>query len=595
MDTETMVKELMKAQRAPLNKLLQKKQLEEWKRDSYREMNTLLLNFRNITADLRLQGTFLKKTVTSENDLAVSAKFISTPQQSAYTVKVNKLATAGSPSSVKFTNNMADATAQFGGATSFSIYVGEGANQKEIQVGATDSINSVVQKINAVSATTGVTVAYSSGDKSLVFTSATAGSASKVAVTATAGNPLGISNYSKSSGSISLPVDLTTNQTLVFGSETITLNTGIVYDGSGPGKNLSDLAKAIQTQIDNNANLRAAGLKVNAYGDKLTFTADQTLTLQGTGTLNSAINLTSGDLIQAPIQNGSDGEAGEVVINGTTMSMTSNTFTYDGVEYTAKQVTATAVNVNVKPDEDAIFDKIKNFVDEYNKLIETLNKKIDEPKYRDYKPLLEEEREAMSEKQIELWEEKAKSGILNRDPYLGKILTDMRLSLYTKVTSPGIDSKFDTISEIGITVGPPDSTGLSYMEKGKLYIDEGKLRAAIRENGTKVMELFTKSPTSTTEPDKFNETGIAKRLYDQLDDVMEQITDVAGSAGMSETSEYFQMGKTMRSLNKDINRWEERLQEIEDRYWRQFTAMEKAISQANSQSAWLAQQLGGGA
>ena len=33
---------------------------------------------------------------------------------------------------------------------------------------------------------------------------------------------------------------------------------------------------------------------------------------------------------------------------------------------------------------------------------------------------------------------------------------------------------------------------------------------------------------------------------------------------------------------------------VENRYWKQFTAMEKAIQQMNAQSAWLAQQFGGG-
>jgi len=587
MDTDSMVKELMKAQKAPLNKLLQQKQWDSWKRDTYREMNTLLLNFRNITSDMKLQGTFLKKTVVSENEAALTAKNISNPQMTGYSVQVNKLAVAGTPSSAKFTNSLADESTKINSA--FDLKVGT----ETISVTADDTIATVVKKVNALTSKTGVTVSYMSGDKSLTFTSTAVGAAGSVAVSASTSNPLGIGSHSiSSSAGITLPINTATDNTLTFNGINITLDANI-YDGSGPGKNLSDFAKAIQNKIDTDpalADLKNKGLQVNAYGDKLTFTANEAITV-GSSSLQAKLNLSTGTFGTGPIQNGKDVQKGEVVINGTTMAISSNTFTYGGVEYTAKQVTTTPVNVNVKPDEDAVFDKIKNFVDEYNKLIDTLNKKIEEPKYRDYKPLLDEEKEAMSEKQIELWEEKAKSGVLNRDSNLTKVLNDMRRSLYTKVEGTGIDTKFDTLSEIGITAGDTNNP-FAYQEKGKLYIDEDKLRTAIRENGEKVMDLFTKTPTATEDPDKYKQSGIMQRLYTQLDDTIDIITDVAGNSTMADTSEYFTMGKSMRNLNKEIDRWEDRLLQIEERYWKQFNAMEQAINSANSQSAWLTQQLG---
>ncbi|MEW9675994.1 flagellar filament capping protein FliD [Lentibacillus sp. L22] len=51
-------------------------------------------------------------------------------------------------------------------------------------------------------------------------------------------------------------------------------------------------------------------------------------------------------------------------------------------------------------------------------------------------------------------------------------------------------------------------------------------------------------------------------------------------------------GKRMKQLNKQIDTFQDRLTQIEDRYWRQFTAMEKAISQMNEQSDYLMQQFG---
>jgi len=603
LDTETIVKDLMKVRKAPLNKLLQKKQLDEWKRDSYREMNTLLLDFRKETLTMKLQSTFLKKTGTSENEALVAAKVNGVPTQSSYSIKVNKLATTGTPASVKFSNSLADGSTQIGGS-SFTLTIGNGTSSQTVTIDPTDTINSAIQKINAVSTTTGVTAAYLSSDKSITFTSKTVGAAGGIAISASGANNLGITSNSAVSGAVNLsasPVDTSTansfNVTYGATTKTITLPTGKVFDGSGAGKNLSDLAKEIQNQINTDAGLRdTVQLRVQAVGDKLVFTSNQAVTLQDGASQNVlqklgfANNTTLGT---TPIATGSNGQAGEVVINGITQSISSNTFTFDGMEFTAKQVTAGAVNVNVKMDEDAIYDSIKNYVDKYNELIEKINKKISEPTYRDFKPLLDEEREELTDNQIEKWEEKAKSGVLRRDAMLSSVLQEMRLSMYTSVSGPTIDTKFDTLSDIGITVGQPGGL-YTYQENGKLYIDEDKLRAAIRDNGTKVMDLFTKTPTATTEPAKFNESGIAQRIYEKLNNVIDKITDIAGNSAMSDTSEYFLMGKNMRSLTKEIDRWEVRLKDIENRYWRQFTAMEKAIERANSQSGWLAQQFGGG-
>jgi len=604
-DTETIVKDLMKVRKIPLNKLLQKKQLDEWKRDSYREMNTLLLDFRRETLTMKLQSTFLKKTGTSENDLAVGAKVNGVPTQSSYSVKVNKLATSGTPSSVKFSNTIADGSTAIGGS-SFTLTIGSGASQKTVTIDPTDTITGALKKINDVSSTTGISASYMASDKSITFTSTTVGAAGSIAISASGANNLGITNYSAVGMAVNLsatPVDTSSfnSFTVEYGAgptmKTITLPTGKVFDGSGVGKNLSDLAKEIQNQINADAALRdTVKLRVQSVGDKLVFTSDQAVTLKDAGAQNMLQKMgfaNNTSMATGAIVSGSDAQAGEVVINGVTQSILSNTFTYDGMEFTAKQVTATAVNVNVKTDENAIFDAVKNYVEKYNELIDKLNKKINEPTYRDYKPLLDEEREALTEDQIEKWEEKAKSGVLRRDPLLSKVLGEMRLSLYNSVSGATIDPKFDTLSDIGITVGQPGSV-YTYQENGKLYIDEDKLRTAIRDNGSKVMDLFTKTTTSTTNPAKFTESGIAQRIYDNLNSVIDQITDIAGNSAMSDTSEYFSMGKSMRSLTKEIDRWEDRLKDIEDRYWRQFTAMEKAIARANSQSGWLAQQFGGG-
>jgi flagellar hook-associated protein 2 len=276
---------------------------------------------------------------------------------------------------------------------------------------------------------------------------------------------------------------------------------------------------------------------------------------------------------------GTDVTAGSVSINGITYGITSSTFSFDGIEFNIKGTGST--KVSVKQDEDAIFNSIKTYVDKYNEVIDKLNTKISETKYRDYTPLLDDEKSAMTDKQVEQWEEKAKSGMLRQDPLLSGLMSQMRIALSGDVTGATVDGKHNNLSEIGITSG-------SYYENGKLYIDETKLRQAISENGSAVMDLFTKTSTSTDADTKFNESGLAQRLYDQINSTMTKITDKAGSA--SALTDNSILGKDLTKIAKDITSWQARLNDIEDRYWKKFAAMETALSKANSQSSWLTQQ-----
>lgn len=495
MDTDSMVKELMKAQRAPLNKMLQKKQTETWQRDAYREMNSLLLDFRlNSVSDMRLQSTYMKKKLVSDNESAASIRQTGTPNLAAYKVEVTKLAKEAGPARMDSTTKVTDPTknlSEAGLSGDFELTI----NGTKFTISDKESMDSVVKEMNDQSNKTGVVVTNFNGK--LIFTSTATGDKAKV------------------------KLDFT------------------------PG------AKADVFGLD---------------ASKLTET------------------------------NGTIGEAGSVTINGVTSAITSNKFIYDGIELTLKKEGVT-FNVNATQDEDAIFSSIKGFIDKYNEVIDKINKKVSEPRYKDYQPLLEEEKKALDEKQVEKWEEKAKSGVLQRDSMLQSALSEMRLIFSTTVAGIA-DEKFDSLSDIGITTAAPNSkfSYANYQEKGKLYIDEKKLREAIRENGTKVMDLFTKNPSETTkDKDKAaQETGIAKRLYDSISGIMTRITDIAGSSGMGDMADNYSMGRQMKTLTKNISDLERRLMNMEERYYKQFTAMEQAMAKANSQSSWLTQQFGGG-
>lgn len=269
------------------------------------------------------------------------------------------------------------------------------------------------------------------------------------------------------------------------------------------------------------------------------------------------------------------------------ISSKTNTFTVNGITLTLKA--AGAGTVTVSRDTDAIYNSIKSFIDQYNTTVDLINGELSEERYDDYLPLTDEEREQLSDKQEEDWEKKAKSGMLRNDSYLTGLMGKMRSAMagvvsgITAVVMDGKKVTHNSLASIGITTG-------DYSEKGRLYLknDGADLKAAIEADPEGVMRLFNNDSTVA------GEKGIAVRLYEEADNGVDAIIDKAGAESSYSLRDDSALGKKLYDLDKQIDDWEDRLAEIEDRYWRQFTALEKAINQLNSQSAWLARQFNTG-
>lgn len=274
---------------------------------------------------------------------------------------------------------------------------------------------------------------------------------------------------------------------------------------------------------------------------------------------------------------GTDGQDATFKLNGLSMSRSSNTFTIGDVSYTLKQTSASPVTITTSTDTSKIFDSIKSFVDKYNDVIKKVNDKVTEKRYRDFQPLTDEQRDSMSEDQIKKWEEKAQSGLIRSDSLLTGVLDKIRLDLSTPVG--GLSTAFKTLSEIGIT------TSSDYLDKGKLVINESKLKEAITNDPNGVMNLFTSTGTTSSTQ------GFAERLKGSLKTAIDSVAKKAGKAYY--VASQYTLGKSISDLEKRIYNFEDRLSSIEDRYYRQFSAMEQAVERSNSQAAYFAQSFGG--
>ncbi|WP_438348850.1 flagellar filament capping protein FliD [Paenibacillus sp. FA6] len=275
-----------------------------------------------------------------------------------------------------------------------------------------------------------------------------------------------------------------------------------------------------------------------------------------------------------------------VIINGISTTQSSNTFTVNGVTISIHGVTPTdqSTQIQVNQDTDKMVDTIKSFVESYNATIATLNLATSEERFRTYLPLTTEQRAAMSEDEIKLWETKAKSGMLKSDPIIDKALSEMRTAIIGGLVTPNI-------TQFGITTG-------NYSEKGKLIIDETKLKAALEANPEDVFALFGQVDNSKPAPDKiYNEDdGIFSRLKKVGSVILTSLSEKAGTSKYSSdlTTAFLvssQMGDQLKIFDTriaDINR---RLASLEARYYKQFTAMETAMNKFNSTSSSLSSML----
>jgi flagellar hook-associated protein 2 len=279
-----------------------------------------------------------------------------------------------------------------------------------------------------------------------------------------------------------------------------------------------------------------------------------------------------------------DGTDAAFTINGLDTTRKTNSFTINGVTLNIQSKSDTPVSVTVSQNVNDVFDQIKGFVDLYNETIADINTKVAEKRDRDYQPLVQEEKDEMSDKEVELWESKAKAGLLNGDSILKSVTSSMRRSLYDKVDGAS-DTKLDQLSEIGIT------TSVLYQENGKLEINEAKLKDAIANNSDKVIELFTKASTATDSAQKYRESGIMTRLYTNITNSIDNITEKAGQENSFSLYDKSILGKQISNLSLDISDFEDKLADKETAYYNRFAALESYMTNMNTQSSWLSQQM----
>ncbi|OIJ22380.1 hypothetical protein BKP45_07020 [Anaerobacillus alkalidiazotrophicus] len=488
-DTETIIRDLMRVERLPLDRFFQRKQTLEWQRDAQREMNLLLKNLDDSATGIRLRSSLNTRQTSVSDSSILTATANASVRNGTYDFNVTSIA------------------------------------KTEKHMSQNNIVTDTAEKLN-------LTTSFKS----------------QIAVS---------------------------DNAFEINGESFTVD----------DKSLNDILKEINTR---------EGLEVRAHYDSVfdrvviettktgIHKTDGTLEIELSGEFFSKININD---VNNPFQNAANAE---FTYKDNATALTTDPIISKGNRNTVGGITVNLQNtgtttVTVTSNTDDAFDKIKSFVDKYNESIDIIQGKLNEPTHRGFPPLTDEQRNELSEREAELWDEKAKSGLLRRDQNLASTLNRMRSDLYTPVSTSG---QFNQLAQIGIT------TTSNFRDGGKLEIDETKLRAALADDPDSVHQLLNNvAESGATSQEKYEQTGLVGRLRSSISNSIRNIVSRAGNE--NRTEQQFTIGREMVNVDQQIDRYQRRLADIENRYWAQFTAMEKAMNQANAQGMAFLQQLGG--
>lgn len=269
----------------------------------------------------------------------------------------------------------------------------------------------------------------------------------------------------------------------------------------------------------------------------------------------------------------SEGQDAVLTLNGATFTSTDNAFSINGLTFLATGVSDKELSITTAVNYDGIYDSIKNMINQYNEIVNEMATYYNADSSSDLSPLTDEEKAAMTEADIELWESKVKEGMLSGDSTLNTITS----ALYSTMLQ-GIDVGGETMylsSDFGIA-------GLGYFaasenERYALNIDGDSENSNTSNNTDKLMSMIV------TDPDKVISyfTQLSQNLYTELDSKMK-------SSDLSSIYKVYndkQMATDISSYTSKIADAEDELTAYEDYWYTKFTAMEVALASLQSKES----------
>ena len=352
----------------------------------------------------------------------------------------------------------------------------------------------------------------------------------------------------------------------------------------------SDLAvakEAAGVAVQNNAYLKS-------YAERFAATDETEAVLQSLkdriAQASSNLALGADDYSEGAVR--VDASDAVIYLNGARFTSDSNTFSVNGLSINALATTTTedkiaagtadddALSITTSTDAQSVYDSIKDLFAEYNSLINEMTSYYNAASAKGYDMLTDDEKSEMTDDQVEKWESKIKNSLLRNDSTLSSIISSMTGILSAQYS---VNGKNYSLASFGI-----QTLGYSNAEKNEynayhIYGDADDDTVADKED--KLLAAINKDPEAVT--GFFQQ--IFQRLYSNIGDKM-TATSLSSSMTIYNDKE---MAKEYSSWNTTISQWEKKVTDMEDSYYRKFSAMEKALSKMESNSSQLSSYLGG--
>lgn len=298
-----------------------------------------------------------------------------------------------------------------------------------------------------------------------------------------------------------------------------------------------------------------------------------------------------------------EGQDAEIVLNGATFTSDSNTFSINGLTINTLGVTDEEISIVTSTDYDGIYNTIKDFLTEYNDLINEMDKLYNADSARKYDMLTDDEKESMTDDEVEQWEDKIKSALLRKDNSLYNVMNTLTSTMMEGFYENNLsDKEKKNMSSSEITAWYKENGGkkhylsdygigtLSYFEAQDnehhaYHINgdaddeftstkEDKLKAAIAEDPEGTANFFA---------------TLCKTLYSKLDETMSESTEYSSIYKVYNDK---QLKKDYKDYTTKISDAEDELNDYEDRWYNKFSKMEVALSKLQSQTSSISSMLG---
>lgn len=610
MDTDSIVQELVSSYRFKTNKYKKAQTKIEWKQDAWKELNSKIYKLYSTTlSNMRRPSYYNKKktTISDENKASVIAS--SGAAIGSQTLEVKEVATQGYLTGGKLNSNQTitekTTLGQLGISANGSINVTKGDTTYTIGVTSSTTIEEFTTALNDI----GVNASFDTENQRFFITSKTTGSEENFTITGTdnagkkALSALGLTEFYKTTG------NKLTLQNVPSGAEAV-IKGDTKLSALGINTNISfylqpDVNKAeygmIQLEPDTTIDevvtkLKAAGVdagfdenKQRLYINSSTsigWNADPTnssnaATLQGD--MEAALKKLGlfGDDVKEEKVGATkiEGQDAKILLNGAEFESSTNTFSVNGLTITARNVTDSKVTLSTEMDTDNIYNSIKDFFNQYNELIKEMDSLYNASSAKGYEPLTDEEKEAMSDTEIEKWEKKIKDSLFRRDGTLDGVINSVKTAMQSNIE---INGKRYSLTSFGIKTESYFSSGDN--EKGIYHIDGNPDDAKTSSKDDVLKHMIASDPETVSS--FFSQ--LMTNVYDTLTDKMKS-TELSSAFTVYNDK---QLKNEYDDYSDKIDKWEKYVTEQEEYWYSRFTAMEKALSQLQSSSSALSGLLG---